>query len=435
MNNNLTDKARAVTAEDLIRRYGLDNLKKYETLVTKINATLENQNAIIKQYIQKVAEYTSQVDNTTWFFSGTPTLNSEPFTSFGDPSDHIGELYYDRETGYVYQLSYDSNDDVYSWTLLNDSVLAETLSIANSQADSQDNRRRMFFNQPTVPYDAGDIWVDGNTIKRCRCSRDGDSFSAIEWVLQDEYSEACVLLDVRAVLNSTIYDINENYVTSSSLQTSIDGIYGTVEATYSTKAELQNVDDKFSNYATNDSVTTVTNRVNTIQASTYTKTQIQEIANGSGFDFKPTEDATYQASTEYYLYDSAANTYTLLVEGTDYQVGDAMDDNIYNKYSVTVSALISTEAQFDKDGMHYSKTGAKTSSTINEVGLEVDDDNSNELLFAGYDDDDTSSTYGTSIVRTENITVRNYLVTPGGGRFEEYTDSNSNTGVGFFIGV
>lgn len=177
-------------------------------------------------------------------------------------------------------------------------------------------------------------------------------------------------------------------------RTEINNIEGTVQIQTGRIEELagtenehyQEILDEFNNYATLANVETITEQVTQIQSDTYTKTQVQQIANGTGVD------------------------------------------------GVTVTAVISTEAQFDKDGMHYSKTDAPTSSTINYKGMEVDDISNNEILFAGYDEDTSSSTYGTSIVRTDNLNVKTYLQCANNkGRIEEYTDSNNNTGVGFFL--
>ena len=74
--------------------------------------------------------------------------------------------------------------------------------------------------------------------------------------------------------------------------------------------------------------------------------------------------------------------------------------------------------------MHYEKTGSKTSSTINQAGVTVEEVGTDkELLFAGYDEDKNVSE-----VRTENMTVRNYLVCGTHARFEEY-----DGGWGLFI--
>ena len=128
---------------------------------------------------------------------------------------------------------------------------------------------------------------------------------------------------------------------------------------------------KFDNYAPNSKINEIQSSVTQLQTSTYTKTQIQQIANGTGVD------------------------------------------------GVAVSAVINTEGTFDKDGMHYEKTGAPSKSTINQYGLDVDKTSDNsELLYAGYDYDSQSSTYGSSIVRTDNLTVKTYLKCGGTGRIE-----------------
>lgn len=172
--------------------------------------------------------------------------------------------------------------------------------------------------------------------------------------------------------------------------TNINNLNGTVEIQAgritSAEEEIERVESNFDNYAPIETIENVQTQVNRLQTDTYTKTEVQQIANGTGVD------------------------------------------------GVKVTAVISTEATFDKDGMHYSKTDAPTSSTINYKGLEVDDNRGNEILYAGYDDDPNSVTYGNSIVRTDNLTVDTYLQCANGkGRIEEYTDESNNVGVGFFL--
>ena len=94
----------------------------------------------------------------------------------------------------------------------------------------------------------------------------------------------------------------------------------------------------------------------------------------------------------------------------------------------SVTKVQTTSGIFDEDGMHYEKTGAKTSSTINEKGVSVETtQNNEELLFAGYDEN-----LKESIVRTENLTVRKYFVCGSNSRFEDYTDEDGNVGTGVF---
>lgn len=90
----------------------------------------------------------------------------------------------------------------------------------------------------------------------------------------------------------------------------------------------------------------------------------------------------------------------------------------------SVTKVLTTSGTFDENGMHYEKTGAKTSSTINEKGVQVDSTTTGEeLLFAGYDEE-----INQTIVRTENLTVRKYLVIGDNSRIEDY-----GNGGGVFI--
>ena len=90
----------------------------------------------------------------------------------------------------------------------------------------------------------------------------------------------------------------------------------------------------------------------------------------------------------------------------------------------SVTKVQTTSGTFDENGMHYEKTGAKTSSTINESGVEVISTTTNEeLLFAGYDEE-----LKQTIVRTDNLTVRRYFVLGENSRMEDY-----GNGGGIFI--
>jgi len=100
----------------------------------------------------------------------------------------------------------------------------------------------------------------------------------------------------------------------------------------------------------------------------------------------------------------------------------------------SVTKVMTTSGTFDEDGMHYEKTNAPTSSTINEVGVGVKKtSDTNYVLFAGYVDDNNtqySDFKGQTIVASENMLVKNYMVVGSKSRFEDYEDG---TGC-FYIG-
>lgn len=198
--------------------------------------------------------------------------------------------------------------------------------------------------------------------------------------------------------------------------------------------------------------------------------------------YELTADTTFQDNKDYYLLNEN-NEYIYLEKETDYQIGEEITIEIYEKivhegiedrlvkneenisnqekifnntYQEIISKTIEIEnsvtqiqtdtytkteintklsdgsvtkvqtvaGTFDENGMHYEKTDSKTSSTINQAGVEVKEVNTDkELLFAGYDEEKNISE-----VRTENMTVRNYLVCGTHARFEEY-----DGGWGLFI--
>ena len=106
--------------------------------------------------------------------------------------------------------------------------------------------------------------------------------------------------------------------------------------------------------------------------------------------------------------------------------GTYVDENGNEIVTKTVKTISGT---FDENGMHYEKTGARTSSTINEAGLSVDDiENHDELLFAGYDKDTKES-----VVRTENLKVQKYFVCGTYSRFEDYIPDDTDNGTGVYI--
>lgn len=166
--------------------------------------------------------------------------------------------------------------------------------------------------------------------------------------------------------------VSELRITENEIKASVSSVEEyAIESKNNTDKTLQEIGKKFDNYVTNDNYVTLEKSVTQLQTDTYTKTEIN----------------------------------TKLIDGS-------------------VTKVMTTSGTFDEDGMHYEKTNAPTSSTINEVGVRVDSTTSGqELLFAGYDNN-----LKQTIVRTENLTVRKYFVVGDNSRIENY-----GNGGGIFI--
>ena len=176
---------------------------------------------------------------------------------------------------------------------------------------------------------------------------------------------------VQSLAQEALDKANENATDIGTIQTNITELQLTDEEIKANVSEVsiissnnyQELTNKFENYVPENDFVTLENSVTQLQTDTYTKTEIN----------------------------------TKLTDGS-------------------VTKVKTVSGTFDEDGMHYEKTNAPTSSTINERGVEVDSTTTGEeLLFAGYDDE-----LKQTIVRTENLTVRKYFVLGDNSRIENY---------------
>ena len=154
------------------------------------------------------------------------------------------------------------------------------------------------------------------------------------------------------------------------INTMITGTNGLTQQLTDLTGRVNANEENISNKVDSSTYNQLQTQVNTLQTNTYLKTEIQQIVSGEGVD------------------------------------------------GVTVTAVKSTSATFDKDGMHYQKSTEDTTTTINYAGLEVDDKNNNELLFAGVRGGSSES-----VVETQNLKVSTYLVScDNTGRMEKFQD-------------
>lgn len=178
--------------------------------------------------------------------------------------------------------------------------------------------------------------------------------------------------------------INADFITTGQINTSlIEGYDSLTLKVESTTTLIDNavsdINKQLDNYATKENLTTITKTVTQLQTDTYTKTEIN----------------------------------TKLTDGS-------------------VTKVKTTSGTFDEDGMHYEKTGAETSSTINEKGVTVEDATgyaNNDLLYAGYVDEAKSeenprltNLRGQTVVYTKNSVVDNYFIMGSYSRMEDYEE-------------
>jgi len=257
-NINIRDKPKVITAEDIVRRYDLDSLNRDRKLIRTLNDGLTKTDTNVENFIINISNHVENQEDgfiTTWFSNEMPTLQNFPFKDFKEEEkeSRIGDIVYDRETGNVYQLDFDNEE--YIWLQLDDEYLKESMAIANSSADTHDNKRNLYFEEPTTPYDAGDMWYDHSFIKRCRCSRSDQGYHATDWCLQKDYKDDSVLLETRAVLNQFKIEVERGYVSTATLETTKDSIVAKVKGVTTEVTKI------------NDEVLGVKETVNTVEGT------------------------------------------------------------------------------------------------------------------------------------------------------------------------
>lgn len=183
------------TAQDLERKYNFSSMqtaiKQSEQGITKISSELDN---FVSTTVGTLDNLQDQIDGniTTFYYSGVPTLSNVPASEWNQSeyNVHLGDLYYDKNTGYAYRFYYDSENEVYGWIKLTDSDVVQALALANSASDTADSKRRVFTQQPTPPYDNGDLWINNQEIYICQISKGStETFSANDFINNLKYTD------------------------------------------------------------------------------------------------------------------------------------------------------------------------------------------------------------------------------------------------------
>ncbi len=209
------------TAQDLERKYNLSDLvgiKKAVQLqeegINKTNAELEN---FMKSTIGDIENLQSQIDGQihTFYYSGVPSMSTPPVTEWAEEeyNNHIGDLYYDKDTGYAYRFFFDSETNEYEWVQVTDDAVTEALAIANAALDTADSKRRVFLTSPTPPYDNGDLWLNNEELYVCQISKGKDeTYANGDFIIATKYTDDTVATQVGnelTVVKGQVTTINE----------------------------------------------------------------------------------------------------------------------------------------------------------------------------------------------------------------------------------
>lgn len=191
---NIQDRRGSLTAEELRQKYNLDALTKDRKAIENTAETLtqlnNEQNNMIEAIVLSLSGIDIQTEITLWFDEGVPTILTVPYTDWetGTESDHIGDLYFDRDTGYVYQ--FDFIDEVFLWKPVTETNLIQAMALSNAAIDTSDRQRKVFLTTPTPAYSNGDWYIkDNGDLYICQISKtEEEVYNEYDFIIASKYA-------------------------------------------------------------------------------------------------------------------------------------------------------------------------------------------------------------------------------------------------------
>lgn len=391
------------TPQDLERKYDFNsigvlkkNFELQQNSLTKVENELTN---FAKATTKDIEDLKNQVDGnvTTWFSSGIPTLENYPANEWNSDelkSNHLGDLYYDQDTGYAYRFI--KKDDEYYWMGVTDSDVTEALAIANAAKDTADRKRQVFVEQPIPPYDVGDLWIKNQELYRCQTTKpSNEKFEENDWIIATKYTDDTVANQVGndlTILSGTVTEIKNNVDELSNTMTN------TTELVNEQGEKIGTLETKTSETSqTVDEISSSVSAISTNLNNNYTNNEELE---------QKLEEQKSSITTEM----------TTMVTQTKEEV----ETSIITKINQDgVETLKNTLVTINQDGINVSKSDEDVVSLLDNKGLYVSDgtlreDNSNLLMKTDRSGAyfKTSETLGTikenSLIQKEKIEHEKY---------------------------
>lgn len=303
---NKRDINKLRTPEDLERKYDLNDILKlkenYELQKNGLNKVENELNGFVIATAKNLKELQDQVDGniTTWFYFGVPTDSNEPtknWTTNNEKNNHLGDLYYDKETGYAYRYSLDN--EIYSWIKITDTDVTQALAIANSAKDTADSKRRVFVVQPSPPFDCGDLWLRDEELYRCQTTKaEGETFEENDWIIATKYTDDTKANQVGenlTILSGTVTEIRKDVdkldTTMTNTTKLVDEQGKTIGILETKQSQTEQTVDEISS-----TISSVGTRVTTIENSIpkyQTELDIYNITIPVDSELKPLENKDY----------------------------------------------------------------------------------------------------------------------------------------------
>lgn len=202
---------------DIERKYDLTGMQKaVQNSVEGLNKTDAILNGFINATLGSLGEIEDQLDGSvmTYFECGAPSLESFPVSEWPEEEweAHLGDWYYDKDTGQVFKFSKKGNG--YEWAESRTNSVIEAMALANAAHDTADGKRRVFTNTPYPPYDNGDLWFNNQEIYVCQISKsEEEEYLKDDFIVATKYTDdtyAKQTADTLEVIRGTVSTIQQS---------------------------------------------------------------------------------------------------------------------------------------------------------------------------------------------------------------------------------
>lgn len=173
------------------------------------------KNFINGDFANAIDTMTEQIDGKieTWFQTSDPASN---WTTNAEKAKHVGDMWYNSSTKLLkcyrqtFRFVNGMGTAVYIWQTIEDKKAIDAYDAASKAQDTADGKRRVFVAQPYPPYDVGDLWVDGQELRRCITARSSGSWNTNDWVVAVYYDNTQTTIDGGIVTSGTIQVAGDN---------------------------------------------------------------------------------------------------------------------------------------------------------------------------------------------------------------------------------
>lgn len=189
----------------------------------------------------------NQVDGSisTWFYDAEPTLVNLPaseWTTTETRNIHLGDIYYDRLTGFAYRFAFEDIDDtpdagvIYTWIRITDSDITKALADAAQAQETADGKITTYYQSSTpIAEGIGDIWIDsddGNKMYRWNGSTWGSD------LVGTMVASSQAITTLQTNLNSTNITVSGHTTQLNTVDTRIANGVATVDSKWQYNSNL-----------------------------------------------------------------------------------------------------------------------------------------------------------------------------------------------------